>query len=280
MGERILYSVWSVPGVSRAWESVYRKRRSKLMKRVVEQRGPVEAVEFDGWSVSYALANTGDFTQYWSATQQGGYERATTILLKDLLKPGGTFVDVGANIGYYTAEASFLVGPLGRVYAFEPNPTTYSRLKGNIEANGVGGRAQAYNSALSDASSRVRLYLAGDDDAIGSMVRETRDSIEVEAVPGDEILAGQSVDVIKIDVEGAELLALRGLKHTLEANATATLIVEWNRPYRTEELWRALSTGYRVARVRETDAGYELVQLRTYSDARRLPLCNLLCYSG
>jgi FkbM family methyltransferase len=206
----------------------------------------------------------------------GGYERATTELLQDLLRPGCTFVDLGANIGYFTVLAASLVHPGGRVWCFEPNPRTYERLEANVRGSRAASLVTSSRCALSDANGQADLHLFGDDDALGSLVAQTGDVVRVDLCAGDSILGRERVDAMKIDVEGAELSALRGLDQTIVRNPELRLVIEWNRLYRTRALWDHLAERFRMQRILECPGGYDLLDLRSYDEARLLPLVNLL----
>jgi FkbM family methyltransferase len=131
------------------------------------------------------------------------------------LGPGAVFVDAGANIGAYTLPAARLVGPTGRVLAFEAHPHTFGFLARNLDLNGL-RNVSAFNQALGAASGEIRLsfkqanpgetHVRSDDEA------ETTDAV-VPMTTLDAALAAQGVgpvDYLKIDVEGFEVPVLRG----------------------------------------------------------------------
>lgn len=275
--ERVLYGVWSVPGVSRLWEATYELQRSRSRRETVQKVGRWVTLQFDGWRLSYDLSNAGDFAQYSWATRGRGAEVATTALIREFLRPGSRFADIGANIGYYTAAAIPLVGTRGTIWSFEPNPQTFERLRQNIRLNQGGGIVRARCVALADTAGSRPLYLFGNHDGLSSLVARARSSVDVEVARADDLLANERLDLIKMDIEGAELSALGGMTTLLRHNPALRLIIEWNRRYRTRELWALLSARFTVYRIRETSEGYGLTKLRSYDDARRLPLVNLLC---
>src|SRR5262245_590665 len=85
------------------------------------------------------------------------YEPIETRLVMDLVKPNQVVLDIGANIGYYTLIFSKLVGPGGRVYAFEPHPTNFSLLDRNVQTNGY-KNATVVRKAVADATGSLKLY--------------------------------------------------------------------------------------------------------------------------
>lgn len=276
----MMYGVWSVPGPSRLWGTVWRMLLAHRQSRAMQSVGRIVTLEFDGWKVCYDLSNTGDYGQYWRVVKDGGYEPATTALLKEVLVPGSVFVDLGANIGYYTAEAIGLVGPKGRIWSFEPNPTVFARLRMNIQLNHGDTQVRAFMVAVSDLPGRKPLYLFGlfgDEDTGASLVAHSQRSVDVELAPADSFLANESVDLVKMDIEGAELSALRGMTETFRRNPNLSLIIEWNRGYQTRELWDFLDGKFTIHRIRNHPRGCELARIRTYDDAKRLPRVNLWC---
>lgn len=164
----------------------------------------------------------------------GEYE---TKLVKDLVKPGMTVVDVGANIGYFTVIFSKLVGNTGKVYAFEPDPYNYDILSKNIKLNNL-SNVILIPKALSNFPGKIKLFL--DKTNLGNMsfaaqnISDDGGEIEVEAVTLDSYLGGQKVDFIKIDVQGAEGLVLGGAKNTLNNNHLKILTEFW--PYGLKNL--------------------------------------------
>jgi len=158
------------------------------------------------------------------------HEPETVALLERALAPGQVFVDVGANIGYLTLLAAARVGPAGRVVAVEPGPDNLHFLRRNLEVNGfanvrvVAAAAGACRTEatlhLSPVSTIHSLHAPAEPGAGSS-------SIAVAQVRLDELLEAPP-DLVKIDVEGAELEVLAGMTGWLEAGAPPALVVEWN----------------------------------------------------
>lgn len=158
----------------------------------------------------------------------GAYELYETSLVRRTLKPGMTFVDCGAHIGYYTSMAAGIVGASGRVFAFEPDPTNFGLLALNVAA--FDGNVKPYNVALSDAGGKARLYLANDNTGDHCMFDwGGRESVEVDTVTLDSIpeLSCRSIDFIKIDVQGYETRVLRGARESLARSPNVVGIVEY-----------------------------------------------------
>jgi FkbM family methyltransferase len=168
-----------------------------------------------------------------TAILQGGcWEPAETTLIKDTLKPGDTFIDVGANFGYYTVLASKLVGPTGRVIAFEPDPRSFALLQRNVARNGC-TNVVLEQKALSSEPGTLTLHVSDSNRGGHSVIREgTQDishTVDVPAVRLDDYLKDQDlrVDLVKIDTEGAEGFILAGMQETLRKNPAVKLVLEY-----------------------------------------------------
>lgn len=161
------------------------------------------------------------FTQcLWPAVDN--YEPDVRAALHHFLKPGATFVDCGSNIGYFSVLAGRLVGPDGRVFAIEANPVTFHLLERNLQLNGCG---VALHCALVTEPGEVELFVPRQTGDVYSSTRRgglvQGEDIEVYKVPGrslDEVIASlklDHVDLLKVDIEGAELDVLRSARRVL-----------------------------------------------------------------
>lgn len=144
----------------------------------------------------------------------GIYEEPTAHLIAQLLQPGSTFVDVGANIGFFSLLAARIVGEKGRVLAFEPGPSQRKRLLTNIALNGLKNLSVA-EQALSDVSEYVTLHLGPPNHSGISSLRTISPDLPSIIVQSlrlddwwDETLP---LHLVKLDVEGAEGKVLRGM---------------------------------------------------------------------
>lgn len=158
-------------------------------------------------------------------------ERPVTELFSRLIRPGMTVVDVGAHLGYYTLLFRKLVGKEGRVFAFEPSPIFYEALKVNLTVNGFLD-VIAVPMAVADFYGYADFHL----DILGggsSLFRQLKGSVlvRVQVTTLDQFfgeLGWPKVDLIKMDIEGAEASALRGAKELIRRNAPLHLILEFN----------------------------------------------------
>lgn len=149
------------------------------------------------------------------------------LLLNKILKPNMVFVDIGANVGYFSLIAAKLVGDQGQVYAFEPDPENFKLLEKNIKVNNY-KNIIAINKAISNKSGKARLYLEPDNLCGHSLVAKNGNKfVEVETIILDEFLKNKKIDVIKIDVEGFEPAAFEGMKNTIKNNDKISMITEF-----------------------------------------------------
>jgi FkbM family methyltransferase len=160
----------------------------------------------------------------------GVYEPFETELVRNHLAPGNVVLDVGAHIGYYTLLSSKLVGPAGRVYAFEPTPDTFAILERNARTN-ERTNVTPVNAACGAHSGTATLYLnpanAGDNHLF-SAEDSAGPPVAVRIVAVDDYLpADTTVDFVKMDVQGWEPAALRGMERTLSRGPRVTMMCEF-----------------------------------------------------
>ena len=141
-------------------------------------------------------------------------------LLKENIKQGDTVVDVGANIGYHTLLMAKLVGDTGKVYAFEPERENFELLKKNIERNGY-RNVVLVNKGLGEKDETMTLYLHPKNKAGHSVFHQHshwgRQQIQITTL--DNFLPKDTkVSFIKMDIEGAEYAAIKGMKRVLLEN--------------------------------------------------------------
>lgn len=173
--------------------------------------------------------------------ERGGYEPLTVDLFAAVLRPGATFVDVGANHGYFTVLAAKLVGSAGRVEAFEPNPTVADALARVLALNDLSGQVAVHRVALSDREGHADFYpsVSPVNDGLSSLLvsdaalehgvlrrdRTVRVPTETFDAFAERVGLGR-VDLLKIDVEGAEALVLGGMARTLAERPPRRIVCE------------------------------------------------------
>jgi FkbM family methyltransferase len=179
------------------------------------------------------LLEPGHFFTRKLLEQDAIFEPETVAFLKSILKTGDTFIDCGANIGYYSIIAGDLVGPTGRVVGIEANPITYKFLTRNLEANNL---PPGINCALSNKTGKLILYAPARSDVLSSLHKNKlfdNDNVRefsVDARTLDEIVTEinlSKIDLIKIDVEGGELDILKSSTHIF-AKFRPIFIVEYS----------------------------------------------------
>lgn len=159
------------------------------------------------------------------------YEPAETRFLMSALRPGITFLDIGANIGYYTALAVNRVGPSGQIIALEPDPDSFSYLKKTVEANGA-NNVICIKKAAADRAGVMTLYASRDNRGDNRLyVNESSQyQLDVEVTTIDALMADYgwpSVDVVKMDVQGFEGYVISGMIETLCRSKKLVLMTEF-----------------------------------------------------
>ena len=164
----------------------------------------------------------------------GVFEVYETEIFRTYVKPGMTVVDIGANIGYYTLLAAKGVGTEGRIYAFEPERASHELLKKNMCANEC-TNVSLFTTAISDKESEAILHISKANKGNHSIInlpnrsQEFTTSANITTNTLDNICLSEkitNIDLIKIDVEGAEGLVLAGMQKTL-ALPKITLFLEF-----------------------------------------------------
>lgn len=160
---------------------------------------------------------------WWKIT-----ERMQTQVVEQVVRPGDTVVDVGANIGYYTLKLSELVGKNGRVFAFEPEPENYQLLERNVARRKCDNVTLVPKAIASSAGTR-KLFLSSFNPGDHRMYDsgDGRQSVEIQTVRLDEYFQNipGPIDFIKIDVQGAEGGVIESLGDLLENPRTPRLLI-------------------------------------------------------
>jgi len=173
--------------------------------------------------------------------------------LRRKLGPGATFFDVGANIGFFTLFGARLVGPAGRVLAFEPVPANAAAIRAHAAANGFRW-VEVREQAVGERSERTTLSVPSD--ASWAFLehrdpgRKVAERLAVEAVALDDLRDLPRPDVVKIDTEGAEADVLRGMRGLVERHRPVILAEMHANNAEFADL--AESLGYRVENLEST----------------------------
>jgi FkbM family methyltransferase len=164
----------------------------------------------------------------------GLYEPTETPIFRGLVRPGDVVLDVGANVGYYTLTAAELCGESGQVHAFEPIRENCARIEDGVALNGLRNVTVNCVAVNDGAEAQITLYLrqSGGNSGWASIVPSpTRGNTEyvVPAISIDRYVAERGigrVSLMKLDCEGAELLALRGARELLSSSNAPDLMCE------------------------------------------------------
>lgn len=163
----------------------------------------------------------------------GTLEISETRLVQSFLRPGMCFVDVGANIGYYALIGARIVGDTGVVHCFEPNPAVRAGLTTNLELNGL-RNVVVHDEAMTSQSGTVRFYASAwnENSGISSIIPGQGRSEKGEEVPCVSLddfaatLGDRHIDLLKIDIEGAELEVIEGGQRLLRGADAPPILFE------------------------------------------------------
>lgn len=190
---------------------------------------------------------------YWLGT----YEPELQEAVAELVRPGMVAYDVGANIGYITLLLALAVGKAGRVIAFEALPANLSRLRTNLGLNELISRIDVVPMAVTKTTNRVR-FLVGPSGGMGKAEGSTgrqleySENIEVSGISLDDFVYQQGnppPEVVKMDIEGGEVLALPGMREVLY-KARPLILMELHGSEAVQVVWDALTpAGYQICRM-------------------------------
>ena len=159
------------------------------------------------------------------------YEQETSLFIRNYLKKGDNVWDVGANIGYFTLEFARSVGSSGKVISFEPHPEIFKVLQRNVIRNKY-QNVSLQNVACGEETTDSKLYFSTENEGNHKIVENSssNDSAEIKVVKLSTFLETHAPRLIKMDIEGAELLALKGLGADYLKNNHVDFVIEYH-PY-------------------------------------------------
>lgn len=169
-----------------------------------------------------------------SVTFLGDYEPEEKKVFSVLVKKGNTVLDIGANVGLHSLYFSELVGREGRVFSFEPVQQNYDQIVRNMKLNGITNIIPIHKG-LSDVSTKINIAAPSNSNNPGAFnLFDTKEPTEtVEVITGDFFIESENikqVDFIKMDIEGYEYFAIKGLAKTL-ATFKSTVVFEFDSNY-------------------------------------------------
>lgn len=193
--------------------------------RVIARHLTNRYFEHRGYPLSGALAGCRMRGKFFEAYLEGNYEPEVCQTIIQIVQQGWVCVDLGAHVGYFTLLLAKLVGEHGRVIAFEAHPENARQLRANVRINGYKVRVQVENKAVLDRECHYvnlfhgRMHSSFEWNIVGNDVRgnPTQAELEVPATSVDAYFPpGSRVDFVKMDIEGAEAKALRGMRRLLQ----------------------------------------------------------------
>ncbi len=178
------------------------------------------------------LVYTRDFALSPHIILYGEWERAIEEAVLRQIKPGGTVIEVGCNMGYHTLAIVEKLGDKGQLYGFEANPELYRLLCWSLDLNGFKPRAQLYNHAVTDQPGDVTFQYIPEAVGGGNVVhhspRQDATVLTIHGEPLDLTLpAIKDVDLLRMDAEGLEPAIIRGALNLIDRSPNIVIISEW-----------------------------------------------------
>lgn len=220
-----------VSHVARSSSSAVIRRAAELAGRdgatlppPLRDGGPFEPVETE---VGPLWMQTSDEVMRPYLLRRRTWEESTGFLLERLLRPGARFLDIGANVGFF----SLFVHRLGRgihIDAVEPHPVLYSLLRANLWSNGVSARL--HNVAVGDQRRLLPMSsppMNPGDSRVGVLTPDNRYDLVVPVVTADELFPRRTFDVVKIDVQGFEPEVILGMERITRDSPAIVLVAEF-----------------------------------------------------
>jgi FkbM family methyltransferase len=232
---------WGRPIIGR----FYRSAADRLAQRFRRAGSSFRTLTVSGVPL---ILDVTEFTTHTLYFGQVPYEPRTTECLVQHLKSGSVFVDVGANHGYFTSLAAALVGATGRVVAFEPNPLVFEQLRTHVRLNAFESRVTAIQAALADVpDDDGRLFVSQVQSNSGlSSLAPALSQLDSGSLSPAHVVPVRidtfdrwfqssgidRVDLVKIDVEGAQDRVAAGMVRTLSSGRIGAIVCEtvWDGP--------------------------------------------------
>jgi FkbM family methyltransferase len=190
-------------------------------------------------------------TAYW----RGTYESFEARHFANRIKPGMVVYDIGAHVGYYTLIAARRVGPRGAVFSFEPDPENAAALRQHVRRNRLEGVVTVSEIAVSDSDGHGKFISGGSHASTGHLTEAGDGGVAVQTTTIDTLntRGARPPDVIKMDVEGAELAALTGARRTLHQFRPTVYLSVHSSALRVDSVAFLSALGYRLESFSEYD---------------------------
>ena len=261
-------ATWAADALPESWiNQLYKfKPLANLIRAVLNIAAPAGITQVEiaggvlqGWRMALDLQREKD---YWLGT----YEPELQGAIRDFVRSGMVAYDIGANIGYISLSLAKAVGHEGKVIAFEALVPNYVRLAKNITLNAMEARINVHALAVADTTGTKR-FIGGPswgtgklEGSAGRASMPVSDYLDIECVSLDDFVfkdGNIKPDVVKMDIEGGEVLALPGMRRLLRDHCPF-LLIEIHGPQAAEVVWKELTgSGYTIQHIRE---GYPKVQ--------------------
>jgi FkbM family methyltransferase len=245
---------------------------SKLIRGFLNRAGPQNLAEFaiptGPLSGRRLRLNYRTDKSYWLGT----YEPEVQAAIQAFVKPGAVAYDIGANIGYNTLHLALAAGANGKVFAFEPHPGNLERLRANLALNPDLDNITIIPKAVTDSEANVKFLIHSSNNmgkvgaSLGRQDQKYEQEIQVQATSLDHFVFAQGhpqPDVIKIDIEGGEILAISAMPRILK-ETRPLLFIEFHGHESVEGAWSVLEeAGYTLHRMQ---LGYPRITQREALD--------------
>ena len=198
--------------------------QSTEYKKMIESEEKISAIKIGG---SYVYAQLSDKEVGYEVIRNKQYEPHVTKVISKVLREGDTFVDIGANIGFFTMLGASIVGNQGKVIAVEPKPDNIQLILAGIVKNGF-SNVHVLPYAASEFETIFELVSGGSNACLIDAKEPTQQSVYTQSIVLDDQLAKyQNISMVKLDVEGHEFSAVKGFKNLLR-KFLPTLITEFH----------------------------------------------------
>jgi FkbM family methyltransferase len=211
--------------------STFRSNREKIVRILARGHSSIRFDTGYGFEIFLPASDCG---MIMMALRGVLFHSSLAEIARGAIRPGDIVIDGGSNVGFFALLAATKLHGSGTVFAFEPAPDTFSLLQQNIRHNGFEGAIRAERLALTDGEGVFDFSVDSDESTLSSLVPRKTNSLSVVRVQGirlDSFLAEsglQRADIIKLDLEGAEPMALEGAREVLPT--ARMLIFEANEP--------------------------------------------------
>lgn len=246
----------------------YFYRPKQIVRRLMTFVGPKDRQEFIVKVLGQPLKVSINETIGKSLVHFGLYDLALTETIWRLTETGDSVADIGANLGYFSLVFAHRVGAYGRVHCFEPHPLLQKKWQNHLRK---WSQCKLYPIALSSSPGEMDLSIPKDfsnNEGIASLERIAgAEVIRVQVNTLDQALNGQTVDIIKIDVEGHEMEVFKGASQTLRS--VKYILFEDFKNENSPAVQYFRESGFKVFRIYK---GFSKVLLMEVEEAQHLPL--------